>query len=106
MLSGRQVLSAVNLVLARCEINVVMGIDKNMIERAIRRSFEDVEDNDIAEKFLCKIIQIPLSLPDPTEAQTNKFIEYHLGDEVKDEISFEDDYIDYDTADEGITFLL
>ncbi|KAH9326606.1 hypothetical protein KI387_006784 [Taxus chinensis] len=73
-----QVLSAINLVLAECKINVVLGMDKKMIERAVRRNFEDNDDKDLADKFICKIIQIPLSLPDPTDEESNRFLHHQL----------------------------
>ncbi|XP_059073484.1 uncharacterized protein LOC131046435 [Cryptomeria japonica] len=72
-----QVLSAINLVLAECKINIILGMDKKMIERAITRNFQ-VAGDDLAEKFIRKIIQIPLSLPDPTDQESNSFLEYHL----------------------------
>ncbi|XP_059067359.1 uncharacterized protein LOC131051163 isoform X1 [Cryptomeria japonica] len=77
-----QVLSAVNLVLAECKINVILGIDKKMIARAIRRKFVDIDDEDIAEKFICKIIQIPLSLPEPKGEEIKSFLKCHLGHEI------------------------
>ncbi|KAH9304185.1 hypothetical protein KI387_008589, partial [Taxus chinensis] len=73
-----QVLSAINLVLAECKINVVLGMDKKMIERAVRRNFEDNDDKDLADKFICKIIQIPLSLPDPTDEESNRVLRHQL----------------------------
>ncbi|KAH9312219.1 hypothetical protein KI387_027254, partial [Taxus chinensis] len=72
------VLSAINLVLAECKINVVLGMDKKMIERAVRRNFEDNDDKDLADKFICKIIQIPLSLPDPTDEESNRVLRHQL----------------------------
>ncbi|KAH9288738.1 hypothetical protein KI387_032855, partial [Taxus chinensis] len=80
-----QVLSAVNLVLAECKINVIVGMDKKLIERAIRRNFEDTNDEDLAEKFICKIIQIPLSLPEPTLQEMHGFLEHRLGHKVPTE---------------------
>lgn len=81
-------LSAINLVLAECKINVILGMDKKMIERAIKRNFEGAGD-DLAEKFICKIIQIPLSLPDPTEKESNSFLEYHLRHKLPPKCKFE-----------------
>ncbi|XP_059073458.1 uncharacterized protein LOC131046448 [Cryptomeria japonica] len=72
-----QVLSAINLVLAECKINVILGMDKKMIERAIMRNFGD-ESGVLAEKFISKIIQIPLILPELTDQESNRFLEYHL----------------------------
>ncbi|KAH9323504.1 hypothetical protein KI387_018143 [Taxus chinensis] len=73
-----QVLSTINLVLAECKINVVLGMDKKMIERAVRRNFEDNDDKDLADKFICKIIQIPLSLLDPTDEESNRVLRHQL----------------------------
>ncbi|XP_059073054.1 uncharacterized protein LOC131073766 isoform X2 [Cryptomeria japonica] len=98
-----QVLSAINLVLAECKINVILGIDKKMIQRAVERHFKDNNDKDLADKFICKIIQIPLSLPDPTEKESDKFLQYYLGHQppLKTTLGMEDnedtDYGDIDT---------
>ncbi|KAH9297181.1 hypothetical protein KI387_028863 [Taxus chinensis] len=80
-----QILSAINLVLAACEINVVLGMDKRMIERAIIRMFGDKNNKpnkssqDLADKYLRKIIQLPLDLPDPSPSESKFFLEGQLG---------------------------
>eukprot|EP01018_Ginkgo_biloba_P033338 Gb_34617 [translate_table: standard] len=81
-----EVLSAVNLVLAECKINVVLGMDKTMIERAINskfgvaeRGYRDTELEKLADKYLRKIVQIPLDLPDPSDSDLKKFLERHVG---------------------------
>ncbi|KAH9314155.1 hypothetical protein KI387_022782, partial [Taxus chinensis] len=80
-----QILSAINLVLAACEINVVLGMDKQMIERAIIRMFGDKNNKpnessqDLADKYLRKIIQLPLDLPDPSPSESKLFLEGQLG---------------------------
>ncbi|GLJ35178.1 hypothetical protein SUGI_0708060 [Cryptomeria japonica] len=81
-----QVLSAINLVLVVCEISVVLGIDKGMIERAIIKKYGDMKMNrslkdnqDLADKYLQKIIQLPLDLPDLSEEQSKEFLEGQLG---------------------------
>ncbi|XP_057841088.2 uncharacterized protein LOC131050819 isoform X2 [Cryptomeria japonica] len=81
-----QILSAVNLVLAACEINVILGMDKSMIERAIIRKFGDKtskpnnkSNQDLADKYLRKIIQLPLDLPDPSSSESQLFLQGQLG---------------------------
>eukprot|EP01018_Ginkgo_biloba_P029645 Gb_38713 [translate_table: standard] len=81
-----KVLSAVNLVLAECKINVVLGMDKTMIERAINskfggadKSYQDAEVKKLAEKYLRKIIQIPLDIPEPSDGDLKKFLGRHVG---------------------------
>jgi hypothetical protein len=75
----------VNLVLAACEINVILGMDKSMIERAIIRKFGDKNikpnksNQDLADKYLRKIIQLPLDLPDPSNSESQKFLQGQLG---------------------------
>ncbi|XP_059073051.1 uncharacterized protein LOC131073782 isoform X2 [Cryptomeria japonica] len=104
-----QVLSAINLVLAECKINVILGIDKKMIQRAVERRFKDNDDKDLADKFICKIIQIPLSLPDPTNKESDNFLQHCLGHQPPRDatLGLEDnedtDYgdIDTDNDDEG-----
>lgn len=103
-----QVLSAINLVLAECKINVILGIDKKMIQRAVERHFEDNDDRDLADKFICKIIQIPLSLPDLVVEESDKFLQRHLGHPAptKSIIRVDDEDTDYgeiDTDNDGIT---
>lgn len=79
-----QVLSAVNLVLAACEINVILGMDKKMIARAIAKEFEhsqiEVEDTvDLANKYISKIVQLPLALPDLNDEETKNFLQKQMG---------------------------
>eukprot|EP01018_Ginkgo_biloba_P027779 Gb_16796 [translate_table: standard] len=87
------VLSAINLVLAACEINVVLGTDKSMIVRALKSSFitktiyddrtrkmyEDKELEMLGDKYLRKIIQLPLDLPDPSSDELKNFLDTQLG---------------------------
>ncbi|XP_057844514.1 uncharacterized protein LOC131053903 isoform X2 [Cryptomeria japonica] len=80
-----QILSAVNMVLAACEINVILGMDKSMIERAIIKKFGDKNsksnkfNQDLADKYLRKIIQLPLDLPDPSNSESKNFLQGQLG---------------------------
>ncbi|KAH9316707.1 hypothetical protein KI387_025334, partial [Taxus chinensis] len=80
-----QILSAINLVLATCEVNVILGMDKSMIERAIIRMFGDKNNKpnqssqDLADKYLRKIIQLPLDLPDPSSSESESFLQGQLG---------------------------
>ncbi|GLJ20023.1 hypothetical protein SUGI_0363110 [Cryptomeria japonica] len=89
-----QVLSAVNLVLAVCEINVILGMDKKMIARAIahkhqhqlqdKNNLNMVDPVDLAEKYLSKIVQLPLALPDSGNEERIQFLNQQLGDELKE----------------------
>ncbi|KAH9320374.1 hypothetical protein KI387_043970 [Taxus chinensis] len=80
-----QVLSAVNLVLAVCEINVILGMDKKMIARAIANKFQDsnnpqiIDPVDLADKYISKIVQLPLALPDADDVETKLFLDQQLG---------------------------
>ncbi|XP_057844057.2 uncharacterized protein LOC131053463 [Cryptomeria japonica] len=81
-----QVLSAVNLVLAVCEINVVIGMDKRLIERAIIKKYKDINvkksvkaNQEFADMYLQKIIQLPLDLPDPRNEESRSFLRGELG---------------------------
>ncbi|GLJ20062.1 hypothetical protein SUGI_0363870 [Cryptomeria japonica] len=85
-----QVLSAVNLVLAVCEINVILGMDKKMIARAIAHKYQhQYQDNanlkinpvDLADKYLSKIVQLPLALPDSGNEERIEFLNQQLGEE-------------------------
>lgn len=76
-----QVLSAINLVLAVCEINVVMGMDKRLIERAIMKKYGEMKANrqELADMYLQKIIQLQLDLPDPSDEESRTFLKGQLG---------------------------
>ncbi|GLJ18774.1 hypothetical protein SUGI_0335250 [Cryptomeria japonica] len=81
-----QILSAINLVLAACEINVVLGMDKRMIENAIIKKFGNQHNKPpnkcneaLADKYLRKIIQLPLDLPDPSHTESKNFLQGQLG---------------------------
>ncbi|XP_059075438.1 uncharacterized protein LOC131076693 [Cryptomeria japonica] len=80
-----QVLSAVNLVLAACEINVILSMEKSMIQRAILRKYGNIKNKDnksneeLAEKYLRKIVQLPLHLPDPSDSESSDFLKWQLG---------------------------
>lgn len=76
-----QVLSAINLVLSVCEINVVLGVDKLMVQRAIQNQLfgEDQCSEELADKFLRKIIQLPVTLPDPGDHKIRQFLTGQMG---------------------------
>ncbi|XP_059065174.1 uncharacterized protein LOC131041488 [Cryptomeria japonica] len=76
-----QVLSAINLVFAVCEISVILGMDKELIQRAIMKRYGDksLKNSKFADKYLQKIIQLPLDLPDPSQVQSKDFLDRHLG---------------------------
>ncbi|KAH9314160.1 hypothetical protein KI387_022787 [Taxus chinensis] len=67
--------------LDRCQENVIL----QMIERAIIRMFGDKNNKpnessqDLADKYLRKIIQLPLDLPDPSPSESKLFLEGQLG---------------------------
>eukprot|EP01018_Ginkgo_biloba_P035141 Gb_05696 [translate_table: standard] len=104
-----QVLSAIHLVLAACEINVILGMDRHMIERAIAHSLGNgmneratdlkAEMKDLADKYIRKIIQLPLSLPQPSHKSMEQFLGAQMGgmemsliadDSDKDDLGDED----------------
>ncbi|XP_057844089.1 uncharacterized protein LOC131053482 isoform X2 [Cryptomeria japonica] len=89
-----KVLSAVNLVLAECNINVVIGMDKRLIERAIIKKFEDAnakDNQELADMYLQKIIQVPVDLPDPSDEESSRFLKGQLGvSENENKTSIED----------------
>ncbi|GLJ23499.1 hypothetical protein SUGI_0445250 [Cryptomeria japonica] len=81
-----QVLSAVNLVLATCQINVILSMENSMIQRAMRRKYgnnnsraNNTSNEDLADKYLRKIIQLPLYLPDPSDKESRDFLQSQLG---------------------------
>eukprot|EP01018_Ginkgo_biloba_P011071 Gb_27040 [translate_table: standard] len=81
-----QVLTAINLVLASCKIDVIIGVEKKMIDRAIIKKYGDESNNkskkfneELADKFFQKIIQLPLDLPDPSDAESKNFLLGQLG---------------------------
>eukprot|EP01018_Ginkgo_biloba_P010746 Gb_11502 [translate_table: standard] len=79
-----KVLTAINLVLAACKIDVILGMEKKMIDRAIIKKYGDESNNkskneELADKFFQKIIQLPLDLPDPSDAESKRFLEGQLG---------------------------
>eukprot|EP01018_Ginkgo_biloba_P010910 Gb_30945 [translate_table: standard] len=76
-----QVLTAINLVLAACKIDVILGMEKKIIDRAIIKKYGDQRNNkskksneELADKFFQKIIQLPLDLPDPSDAKSKRYI--------------------------------
>eukprot|EP01018_Ginkgo_biloba_P036246 Gb_26217 [translate_table: standard] len=96
-----QVLSAVHLVLSACEINVILGMDKKMIERAIGNKFKETNQvasqtmtnrmvEDLADKFMRKIIQLDLALPDPSANESKGFLARQLGGIVEWNDGFKD----------------
>ncbi|GLJ23483.1 hypothetical protein SUGI_0444880 [Cryptomeria japonica] len=77
-----QVLSAVNLVLAACEINIILSMENSMIERAILRKHgnnKSKDNKELAEKYLRKIVQLPLHLPEPSHSESKDFLKRQLG---------------------------
>ncbi|GLJ23632.1 hypothetical protein SUGI_0447600 [Cryptomeria japonica] len=80
-----QVLSAVHLVLAACKINVIMSMEKNIIQRAIIRMYGSMKSIDnkfneeLADRYLRKIVQLPLHLADPSAKESTNFLDRQLG---------------------------
>eukprot|EP01018_Ginkgo_biloba_P009757 Gb_07742 [translate_table: standard] len=81
-----QVLTAINLVLSVCKIDVIVGMEKKMIDRAIIKKYGDKSNNkskksneELGDKFFQKIIQLPLDLPDPSDIESKRFLEGQLG---------------------------
>lgn len=72
-----QVLSAVNLALATRKINVILSMEDSMIEREILRKYGNnsrKDNEELAKKYLRKIIQLPIHLPDPSDAESSDFL--------------------------------
>lgn len=72
--------------LAECKISVVIGMDKKLIKRAIIKKYKDINgskslksDQELAEVYLEKIIQLTLDLPDPGIEETRKVLRGQLG---------------------------
>jgi KAP family P-loop domain len=63
-----ELLQAINLILADCEFFVFVGMDTEMIYRAIKSNYKEFTDR-FADNYLSKIIQISFHLPD-TKLQT------------------------------------
>jgi hypothetical protein len=64
-----ELLQAINLILADCKFFVFVGMDTEMIYRAIKAYFKDNVDDRFADNYLSKVIQISFYLPD-TRLQT------------------------------------
>eukprot|EP01018_Ginkgo_biloba_P025811 Gb_34008 [translate_table: standard] len=66
-------------------------MEKKMIDRAIIKKYGDKSSNkskksneELANKFFQKIIQLPLDLPDPSDVESKRFLEGQLGSLVGD----------------------
>ena len=59
-----ELLQAINLILADCEFFVFVGMDTEMIYRAIKSYYKDQVPDRFEENYLSKIIQISFYLPD------------------------------------------
>eukprot|EP01018_Ginkgo_biloba_P033046 Gb_01062 [translate_table: standard] len=91
-----EILSAIHLILAECKINVVLGTDMNTVKKAIKSSFiqanykgvkipQDIPkiygDKELeaeTDKYLQKIFQLPLDLPDPSKVDFRNFLDRQL----------------------------
>ena len=67
--SPPQLLRAAHLVLSACNINVVLGVDWDIMTRAVWKELKDEKDNastqdaqSMAEAFVRKIIQLPVDV--------------------------------------------
>jgi len=73
-----EILQAINLILGESEFFVVLGIETQMIHRAIQRHYAAQGDGqlpkDFAEQYLRKIIQLPFHLPTATSEQQASFV--------------------------------
>lgn len=58
-----EILQAINLILANCKFFVFVGMNMEIIERAIQTYYKDKAIDDLAEYYLSKIIQISFDLP-------------------------------------------
>lgn len=64
-----ELLQAINLILADCKFLVFVGMDTEMIYRAIKSYYKDNVTDRFADNYLSKVIQISFYLPD-TKLQT------------------------------------
>ncbi|KAJ7571740.1 hypothetical protein O6H91_01G175500 [Diphasiastrum complanatum] len=83
-----QMVSAINVILSVCDINVVLGVDVKMLQRAITSHLSEGSEGNIigksesvefAEKFLQKIIQVPIYLSEPGTKEMMSFLNAQLG---------------------------
>jgi hypothetical protein len=75
------VLEAVNFLVSSGDCFVVMGMDRARVERYINVNFEKVvgEEKDFAAKYLDKLINIEVPVPEPTEdASTQILVPIHV----------------------------
>eukprot|EP01018_Ginkgo_biloba_P033095 Gb_38074 [translate_table: standard] len=84
-----EILSAINLVLSECKINVIVGTSMHMIRKAVnsRYALAGYEGKDLeveSDKYLQKIFQLPLDLPDPSKHHFKKFLNRQLGAQSKE----------------------
>ncbi len=75
-----EILQAINLVLAESRFYVVMGVDTEMLFRAIQSHYKkahgsEPDPDNFARRYLRKIIQLSFHLPDAGEAQRFSFID-------------------------------
>lgn len=59
-----ELLQAINLILADCEFFVFVGMDTEMIYRAINSYYKEKSNDRLADDYLSKIIQISFYLPE------------------------------------------
>ncbi|KAJ7571724.1 hypothetical protein O6H91_01G174900 [Diphasiastrum complanatum] len=92
-----QMVSAINVILSVCDINVVLGVDVKMLQQAITSQLREgsegkligqSETSEFAEKFLQKIIQVPIYLSEPGTKEMMSFLNAQLG--VSKDMSNED----------------
>ncbi|GLJ53132.1 hypothetical protein SUGI_1132280 [Cryptomeria japonica] len=72
-----RVLWAINLVFRVCEISVILAMDKNTIQTAIKNSSQN-QDMDYVDKFISKIIQLPVNLPEAADDEWTMFLQQEL----------------------------
>ncbi|GLJ53135.1 hypothetical protein SUGI_1132310 [Cryptomeria japonica] len=72
-----RVLWAINLVFRVCEISVILAMDKNTIQTAFKNSSQN-QDEDYVDKFISKIIQLPVNLPDAADDEWTMFLQQEL----------------------------
>ncbi|GLJ21880.1 hypothetical protein SUGI_0409170 [Cryptomeria japonica] len=79
-------------------------MDKRLIERAIIKKLKDVnakENQELADMYLQKIIQLPVDLPDPSNEESSRFLKGQLGvSENENKTSIEDNGSSNNGADE------
>lgn len=70
-----EILQAINLILASCEFFVLVGMDTEMIYRAIKSYYKDNVPARFPENYLSKIVQISFYLPESNQRTRQGYLD-------------------------------